>query len=280
MKKLIGSYRLPLPALVIGSWRVKGSAKHSALVLPANSVVTVVPDGLDPHGPGTHPVGIRSDLPIWYADHTGGRHAGWIAASTSLDANALGPARFGDGDREPIGAWDDLREQLTLRGWTIQHFCSRLKKAELPLVGDAIRELGATRPKGNDTQAFAKQLIRLTASHQEVPPMSKSAKADAAPAKSAEGSKKVKTKKVKGEGRSAARSASAALLASGSSNGKIKAMAASLAAGDALSAKQLTAFRDTINDVAATARENGKDSIAARLSSCNRLIRRLARAAA
>jgi len=282
MKNIRGFYRTVQPTLVLTARQAK-AGKPSGLMLPVGSIVYVNhPD----HALRT-PLGSVHDLPIQWRDVAGTPQVGWIAGNTPL-VDAPGRLAFGDGDREPMSAWDDLREQLFSRGWTVEHFCSRLKTSEAPLVRAVIRELGGAAPKGQDTKLLAAVLTRLT--HVQEVQMSQDNEAGTAPAKSAtkkakskgkvaKVAKKAKATKEKGEGRSALRSCGEALIATGTGNGKIKAFAARLQKEEQLSGKQLIELRDLVKEAAAKAREDGKDSIAAKLSSVNRLVRRLARAA-
>lgn len=270
---------LPIPS--------KGRAKLPfGMVLPVGSQVYLhaVNSILHTDLANASPLGCAERI-VTFRDVGGVLHQGWIAYNTPLSVGSGEPA-FGDGDRDPISAWDDLRDQLFHRGWTVEHFCSRLKTSEVSLVRAVIRELGGATPKG-DKAALAKILTRIT--HvQEVQMSQDTAEAGTATAKSAKKSKKVK-KVAKGQkakaksngegGRSAVRSAGQAILDTGTGNGKIKAVAQRLLKGEDMKSKELIALRDQINEVAIKAREAGKDNLAAKLANANRLVRRLARAA-
>lgn len=279
MKNIRGFYRTVQPTLVLTAQKPK-AGKPSGLMLPVGSIVYVNhPD----HAART-PLGDVHDLPIQWRDVADLPRVGWIAGNTPL-VDAAGRLTFGDGDREPLSAWDDLREQLFSRGWTVEHFCSRLKTSETPLVRAVIRELGGAAPTGPNTKLLAATLTRIT--HVQEDQMSKENTADTAPAKSVtkkEKGKKVKVAKEKvtkekGESRSALKSCGEALIASGTGNGKLKAFAARLQKEEQLSSTNLIELRDLVKEVAAKAREDGKDNIAVKLSVANRLVRRLARAA-
>lgn len=283
---LVSGYFKTMQPVMVLPIRNKGlqptMGRPSGVMLPVGSMLYLHALSSTLHTTERSPLGCRERI-VRFRDVGGVEHLGWIAANTPLSPGSPTLA-FGDGDREPLSAWDDLRDQLFARRWTVTHFCGRLKASEEDIVRAVIRELGGAAPRGNDRKVLALTLLRTT--HAQEDQMSHDVAVDAAPAKSTKKAKKNKkalkaTKKgPTTEGRSAARSCGEALIATGTGNGKIKAFAARLQKDEALKGRELIELRDLVKEAAAKAREDGKDNIAAKLSAVNRLVRRLARAAA
>jgi hypothetical protein len=263
------------------------------------SVVTLAPRELQGEDIPFSPTGLPGDIPVRWADTVGRVYWGWLAQNIQYKPAKGEPVHVPyDLDAGHATALDELRSKTLASDGTVMEFIACNTAAHAPLLRRVVRELGGAIPKTDDADTLARIALRVLLNREvtmsEVQEARESASETSTRAKGGKKGKKGKKGKGKGErevkravereadgpGRAPAGvSVGERLVKLLPKNSEGRRIAQKLASAESVSAKQLESLRDGINEAAAAAREKENGELASQLSSENRLVRRLARAA-
>lgn len=261
------------PALCIPQNR-----KWAPRVLGTGTIIEFLSDGEGPNRTASNSsiTACKNELYVQWVDTIGRPSAGWIAARTPWRPMPKStPLALYTADISPLTPWDQLREILATRGWTMAQWSGSMKGADRQVARQVIRELGGAVPKTADNALLTTILLRVTQAHFKEDQMAKGTKDTATASAPAEAAPKAKAKKeAKAPRKSSMESCAAQCTELGIKHEAIAKMVAGKVSGAALAG-----LRDHINERATAAREAGKDVRAVKLSGLNRLVRRLQRAA-
>lgn len=298
------------PALVLPYQYYKAAAVPPT-VLDVGSVVFIQGtdhlEGDPPRSPATMD---KSEIFVHWVGSDGREDYGWLSSFTQYRA-VKKQVRCILGTSEQLGAWDVIRRRAWKNDITALDWIEKYGAKYLPLLNGAIREFGGKSPKSDDADSISRRLARLIRENtmarknkQEIEEVEEEVMEDEEledeELEEDEGDEEVEAdeedeeeeapapKKGAKKGAKKAAKEKAPRAPAGQSvgstlvkllKGDSKKYAQMLADGKNLKKAQLEKLRDGINEEAAAAREADKGSLASQLSSANRLVRRLARAA-
>jgi hypothetical protein len=287
--------KLALPALVITprlTWLPQ--------TLGTGSIVEIVAD------PSNERSGL--DLPgeilVNWIDIVGRVTPGWLARTTTFTTFNKGRELRNERGDLTLSPYDALRDKFALDArvnapWSVLGWLARFGEQEIETLQRVIRQLGGTLPLSGTPNDIIVRAARLITQQEVImdeiqeagstatkPARKRVAKkaatkssAKKAPAKKASAKRAIS---AEAPARSMARTVGQTLLPllekAGAKRDGIS-IAKHLANDESVTKKQLHELRDAVNELAGTARENNKESLASSLSGANRLVRRLARKA-